>query len=85
MNQQARYVLFVEDDCRLVSGVRLSDILSAARRARSRIAWLGYGMRRGEPKVGAHLVCFCRAALAQFRTDAAAADPRGILAFDTLL
>ena len=85
VNQQVRYVLFVEDDCRLVSGVRLSDILSAARRARSRIAWLGYGMRRGEPKVGAHLVCFCRVALARFRTDAADADPRGTLAFDTLL
>ena len=84
-NQQVRYVLFVEDDCRLVSGVRLSDILSVARRARSRIAWLGYGMRRGEPKVGAHLVCFCRVALARFRTDAAAADPRGTLAFGTLL
>ena len=78
-------MLFVEDDCRLVSGVRLSDTLSTARRARSRIAWLGYGMRRGEPKVGAHFVCFCRDALAQFRADAAEAGPRGILAFDTLL
>ena len=64
VNQQVRYVLSVEDDCRLVSGVRLSDILSAARRARSRLAWLGYGMRRGETKVGARLVCFCRVALA---------------------
>ena len=84
-NARVRYVLFVEDDCRMLPGARLRDVLAAARRAGRRFGWLGYSVRQGQPKVGEHLVCFCRAALARFRTDAAEADPRGTLAFDTLL
>ena len=84
-NARVRYVLFVEDDCRMLPEVRLRDVLATARRAGRRVGWLGYSVRQGQPKVGAHLVCFCRAALARFRKDAAEADPRGTLAFDTLL
>jgi hypothetical protein len=43
------YVLFVEDDCRLLLGIRLRHIVAAARRARGRAAWLGYSLRKGVP------------------------------------
>ena len=84
-NARVRYVLFLEDDCRMLLGVRIRDILAAARQCGDRVGWSGYYLRHGQPKVGAHLVRFSRAALARFRTYAAEADPRGTLAFDTLL
>ena len=66
-------------------GIRLRNVLAAARRACGRAAWLGFIFRQGVPKVGAHLVCFSRAALASFPGLAKAVDPTGRLAFDTLL
>ena len=84
-NTAILYVLFVEDDCRMLLGIRLRHILTAARRARGRAAWLGYSLRQGVPKVGAHLLCFSRASLARFCAIAGEADTSGRLAFDTLL
>ena len=66
-------------------GIGLRNVLAAARRARRRVAWLGFSFRKGVPKVGAHLVCVSRASLASFPGIAKAVDPTGRLAFDTLL
>ena len=71
------YVLFVEDDCRLRPGIRLRHIVAAARRARGRAAWLGHSLRKGVPKIGAHMLCFSRASLVPFPTMAATVDPFG--------
>ena len=84
-NPQVRYVLFVEDDCRMLAGTRVPHLLAVAREARGRTAWLGYSFRHGEPKVGAHLVCFSRVSLSHFRAYAEEADPLGRLVFDTVL
>ena len=45
----------------------------------------GFSLRKGVPKVGAHMLCFSRASLVPFPTMAATVDPFGRLAFDTLL
>ena len=60
---QVALCVFVEDDCRRHPGVGLREITTVARQVGSRVAWLGYSVRRGEPKVGTHLVSCCRSAL----------------------
>jgi hypothetical protein len=46
---------------------------------------LAFKQRRGKPNFGAHLLAFSRCSLNVFVKDAAAKDPCGTLALDTLL
>ena len=82
-----RYILFAEDDCRMVRDASLEELVEACRTACSlrTPAWLAFKQRRGEPKVGAHLLAFSCCYLNVFVKDAAAKDPSGTLALDSLL
>ena len=55
-NPKPRYVFFVEADCRLKPGRGFADARNAALAAGSKIGLLGYFLRNGVPRYGAHLV-----------------------------
>ena len=78
-NQDLRYVLFAEDDCRFRRKLKASVLLTAAADAGDRAAWLGY------PKVGAHLLSFNHVAMAAFREHAAKEMASRPFALDALL
>ena len=81
-----QFVWFAEDDCRVKPGIALSDIISACRNSSPGcVVWLGYGTRKGEPKVGAHLVSFSRGSLEAFRKDAKCRCHPTTKSFDTML
>ena len=62
------YVLFAEDDCQLKPKVTVRDLIRVCRKAKSdAVVGLGFGVRHGEPRVGAHLVAFSRESLPVFR------------------
>jgi hypothetical protein len=86
-NPSVRYILFAEDDCRLARAVSLEHLIESCRTACSlrKPAWLAFKQRRGKPNFGAHLLAFSRCSLNVFVKDAAAKDPCGTLALDTLL
>ena len=86
-NPRVRYILFAEDDCRLARDVSLEHLIESCRTACSlrKPAWLAFKQRRGKPNFGAHLLAFSRCSLNVFVKDAAAKDPCGTLALDTLL
>lgn len=84
-DSKLRFVVFVEDDCRWASGITAQTIADECARAGDRIAWLGYGLRKQEPKVGAHAVGFSRSALECFRTESRRECSRRVWAMDTLL
>ena len=80
-----RVAVWAEDDCRLYPRVTLAMLASVVAEAGARIGWLGFRMRDGEPRYGAHLVTFTDAALAVFLEQAPSFMQSRILALDTLL
>ena len=80
-----RVAVWVADDCRFYPRVTLAMFALVAAEASARIGWLGFRMRNGEPRYGAHLVTFTDAALAVFLEQAPFFLQSRILAFDTLL
>lgn len=62
-------VFFAEDDCRFLPGVDVQAVLRAAKAAGRCAGWLGYGLRNGQPRVGAHLLSFTQAGAERFLKD----------------
>ena len=80
------HICFAEDDCRLTPGVDAKALMEACRTAPTdKVLWVGYGLRAGQPKVGAHLVAFGRDSLPKFRAESKQACSSKIQSFDTML
>ena len=84
-NPQLLHVFYVEDDCRLKPGNHLKEVLEAALAAGSKIGWLAYFIRNGEPRYGTHLVSFSRDSLVHVEELRKQFRASGLPAFDTLL
>ena len=81
-----KWAIFCEDDCRLHATVTMQQVLNEAEQAPpGHVVWMGYGLRQGKPKVGAHLVVFPRACMHTFRQELKSRNKTGILSWDTLL
>ena len=80
-----RVAVWAEDDCRLYPRVTLAMFALVVAEASARIGWLGFRMRNGEPRYGAHLVTITDAALAVFLEQAPSFLQTRILAQETLL
>ena len=85
LNPKLRYVFFAEDDCRLKPGKCARDARKAALAAGSKIGWLGYFIRNGAPRYGAHLLSFSSASLIHLDELYKASVWGGLPAFDTVL
>ena len=85
LNPNLRYVFFAEDDCRLKLGKCARDARTAALAAGSKIGWLGYFIRNGAPRYGAHLLSFSRASLIHLDELLDQHREGGLPAFDTVL
>ena len=79
------YVFFAEDDCRFLPGVDVEAALREAKAAGRCAGWLGYGLRNGQPNVGAHLLSFTKAGLERFVKDLKPFVKQRVLALDTAL
>ena len=84
-NPKLRYVFFAEDDCRLKPGKCARDARKAALAAGSKIGWLGYFIRNGAPRYGAHLLSFSSESLYHLDELYAASVWGALPAFDTVL
>ena len=60
------YIMFVEDCCCFLIGVDAQAVLRATKAAGRCAGWLGYGLRNGQPRVGAHILSFTKAGLERF-------------------
>jgi len=84
-NPGVLYVFFAEDDCRFLAGVDVQAVLREAKAAGRCAGWMGYGLRNGQPKVGAHLLSFTKSALERFVMDLKHLVQQRVLALDTAL
>jgi hypothetical protein len=79
------YVFFAEDDCRFLPGVDVEAVLREAKAPGRCADWLGYGLRNGQPKGGAHLLSFTKVGLERFVKDLKPFVKQRALVLDTAL
>lgn len=80
-----RYIFHLEDDCRLKRGKAFGDARGHALAAGSRIGWLGYARKDGEPRWQTHLLSFTPASIAHLERLLVEFRQCGLPAFDIVL